>query len=256
LAILTDVRAAFADLDADGFPDLYVCQYVDWSFANHPACTSDGKTPEICPPKRFKGLPDKVYRNTGGGKFIDVSDTAGLHTGDKVGKALGVVVVDVDQDGKPDVYVANDTVANFLYLNRSTRGKIRFEEEGLLAGVALDDRGIPNGSTGVDAGDPERSGKPALWVANYEDELHALYRNKSKPGRALFTHRSAAAGVAAIGQQYVGWGTAFLDADLDGWEDLFVANGHAIRFPTGYSPCHSSRAAVSLTIRATPFSPV
>ena len=101
------------------------------------------------------------------------------------------------------------------------------------AGVARDDRGAPNGSMGVDVGDPERTGKPCLWVTNYENELHALYRNESAPGRPFFHFRTAALGIAAIGQKYVGWGTGFLDVDLDGWEDLFVANGHAIRFPTG-----------------------
>src|SRR5262249_13359882 len=95
------------------------------------------------------------------------------------------------------------------------------------------DRGTPNGSMGLDAGDPDRSGRPSLWVTNYENELHALYRNDGKPGQPMFWFRTAAAGIAAIGQQYVGWGTAFLDADLDGWEDLFVSNGHAIRYPKG-----------------------
>jgi hypothetical protein len=94
---------------------------------------------------------------------------------------------------------------------------------------------------GVDAGDPERSGKPALWVTNYENELHALYRNDSTKDRPFFTFRTTAAGIAAIGQKYVGWGTAFVDADLDGWEDLFVANGHAIRFPTGKSASRRQR---------------
>jgi hypothetical protein len=86
---------------------------------------------------------------------------------------------------------------------------------------------------GLDAGDPERTGRPALWVTNYENELHALYRNECRPGRPFFHFRTAAVGIAAIGQKYVGWGTGFFDADLDGWEDLFVSNGHAIRFPTG-----------------------
>jgi hypothetical protein len=86
---------------------------------------------------------------------------------------------------------------------------------------------------GVDAGDPEHSGRPALWVTNYENELHALYRNDCKPGRPLFQFRTSAAGIAAIGQKYVGWGTAFIDTDRDGWEDLFVTNGHAIRYPGG-----------------------
>ena len=226
--------AAFADLDGDGYPDLYLCQYVDWSWAKNPKCNYDGKTPDVCPPRHFDGLMHRLYLNTGKGNFVDVSNQAGLHAGGaNQSKGLGVVVVDVDGDGKPDIYVANDTVDNFLYLNKSTRGALKFSEHGMLSGCARDDRGTPNGSMGVDAGDPERSGKPSIWVTNYENELHALYRNESAPGRPFFHFRTAALGIAAIGQKYVGWGTGFLDVDLDGWEDLFVANGHAIRFPTG-----------------------
>jgi hypothetical protein len=149
------------------------------------------------------------------------------------GKGLGVLAVDVNLDGKPDVYVANDTVDNFLYLNLSTPGKIRFREEGMFAGVARDGNGAPNGSMGLDAGDPAGDGKPWIWVTNYENELHALYRNLSNRGRVYFGFHTTAAGIAAIGQKYVGWGTGFLDVDHHGWEDLFIANGHAIRYPKG-----------------------
>jgi hypothetical protein len=251
--------AGWADFDGDGYPDLYVCQYTDWSFAKHPACTYDNKTPDVCPPKNFTALPHKVYRNNRDGTFTDVSKEAGLRMprsdkdyeqlswlskdareqlqkGDKekeFGKGLGVIIVDVNGDGKPDVYVANDTVDNFLYLNRSTPGKIRFEEMGLYSGVARDDRATPNGSMGVDAGDYEGSGKPALWVTNYENELHALYQNQCDRERISFNFQTSAAGIAAIGQKYVGWGTGFVDVDHDGWPDLFIVNGHAIRYPTG-----------------------
>ena len=226
--------AAWADFDGDGFPDLFVCQYVDWSFANHPDCNYDGKTPDVCPPKKFKGLPSKVYRNTGTGKFVDVSDEAGVQKGgEQTSKALGVVVVDVNLDGKPDVYVANDTVANFLYVNKSAKGKIVFEERGMMAGVALDGGGSPNGSMGVDAGDPEGTGKPALWVTNYENEFHALYRNHSAGDKIAFVFATQVSGIGLIGQKFVGWGTGFGDFDHDGWEDIFIANGHAIRYPTG-----------------------
>ncbi len=226
--------AAWADFDGDGFPDLFVCQYVDWSFANHPACDYDGKTPDVCPPKKFKGLRSKVYRNTGTGKFIDVSDEAGLREGSsEAGKSLGVLAIDVNLDGKPDMYVANDTVAKFLYVNKSSPGKIRFSEQALRSGVALDGGGAPNGSMGLDAGDPEGTGKPALWVTNYENEFHALYRNHSAGDKVSFVFATQTSGVGVIGQKYVGWGTGFGDFDLGGWEGLFIANGHAIRFPTG-----------------------
>ncbi len=226
--------AAFADLDGDGYPDLYICQYVDWSWKKHPSCSYDGKTPDVCPPRHFDGLPHKLYHNTGKGQFVDVSKEAGLSQGGpNESKGLGCLIVDIDGDGKPDIYVANDTVDNFLYINKSKPGKLLFEEHGLLSGAGRDERGSPNGSMGVDAGDPDHAGKPSLWVTNYENELHSLYRNDCKPGRPSFQHRTSASGIAAIGQRYVGWGTAFLDVDLDGWEDLFISNGHAIRYPTG-----------------------
>ena len=234
--ILWATSAAWADFDGDGYPDLFVCQYVDWSFANHPSCNYDGKTPDVCPPKNFKGLSCKVFRNKGDGTFADVSESAGmLKGGENAGKSLGVVVVDINADGKPDVYVANDTVANFLYVNKSEKGTIKFVERGMQAAVGMDGGGSPNGSMGLDAGDPEGTGKPALWVTNYENEFHALYRNHSNPDRASFVFATQASGVGSIGQKYVGWGTGFIDFDLDGWEDIFIANGHAIRYPTGAS---------------------
>jgi hypothetical protein len=225
--------AAFGDLDGDGYPDLYVCQYVNWSLANNPVCRYDGKVPDMCPPRNFEGLPHKVYRNTGNGKFEDVSTAAGLvAAGPDSSKGLGVLLVDVDGDGKPDVYVANDTTANLLYLNRSTPGQIRFREVGVASGASRDGNGNVTGSMGVDAGDYDGSGRPALWVTNYEQEQHSLYRNDSQPGLVLFHYQTGAAGLAAGSQKYVGWGTAFLDVDLDGWEDLFIVNGHVVRYHT------------------------
>jgi hypothetical protein len=254
--------AAWADLDGDGFPDLYVCHYVDWSFidkAHNPECTYDGKTHDVCPPKNFTALPHKLYHNKGDGTFVEVSKSAGLRVpreekdyeeltwlseaGRKVlrdadktkeyGKGLGVLAVDVNGDGKPDIYVANDTVDNFLYMNRSIPGHLRFEEIGMAAGVARDDRGAPNGSMGLDAADYDGCGRPSIWVANYESEMHALYHNECKDGREIFSYATQRSGIAALGQSYVGWGTAFMDLDHHGWQDLFIANGHAIRFPTG-----------------------
>jgi hypothetical protein len=226
--------AAFGDLDGDGYPDLYICQYVNWSWANHPRCGFDEKTPEYCPPRSFAGLPHKVYRNNGAGRFVDVSQTAGLvPPGPDACKGLGVLLIDVDGDGRPDVLVANDLTDRLLYHNRSTPGKIRFQEVGMSSGVARDDQGKANGSMGVDGGDYNGSGRPSLWVTNFEYEQHGLFRNDCRPGRLLFQHQTQAAGLTVLSQRSVAWGTGFLDVDLDGWEDLFVVNGHVYRNPGG-----------------------
>lgn len=265
---LWTVSAAWGDLDGDGYPDLYVCQYVDWSFENHPLnCHYDGTTRDVCPPKNFTGLEHKLFRNLGKGTFQDVSKEAGLRVartdaefeqltwlspharerlkrdvreGDtRFGKGLGVLIVDVNDDGKPDIYVANDTVDNFLYINRSTKpGELRFEELGMPSGTARDDQGTPNGSMGLAASDFNSSGKPSIMVANYENELHALYRNDCVPNpkdrgkdRIVFTFFTQPAGLAVFGRMTVGWGTGFFDIDHHGAEDLFIVTGHAIRKP-------------------------
>ncbi len=254
--------AAWGDLDGDGWPDLYLCHYADWSFRDaehHPRCTYDGKTRDVCPPKTFTASPHQLFRNRAGRTFENVSKSAGLrvprqpsdyaqltHLSDlakdslkqtdrdkQYGKGLGVLFVDVNGDGKPDIYVANDTVDNFLYMNRSTAGRLCLEDIASPAGVAVDDRGIANGSMGLDAADYDGCGRPSIWVANYENELHALYHNDCVKGREFFSYQSQAAGVAALGRSSVAWGTGFLDLDHDGWPDLFIATGHAIRFPTG-----------------------
>jgi hypothetical protein len=244
--------AAWADFDGDGYPDLYIDQYVNWSFDNNPACNYDGKTPDVCPPKKFSGLKHKLFANIAGKdekdrKFRDATEEAGLLPGGpEAGKGLGVLAVDVNGDGKPDIYVCNDTVDNFLYINHGTPGHFKFEEVGVKSGTARDDRGAPNGSMGCDAGDYDRSGRPSIWVTNYEDEQHALYHNDCKGNTILFFHRTAAAGIGALSQKYVAWGTAFIDLDHDGWEDIFIVNGHAIRYPTKPG---SSRSQKSVLLR-------
>jgi hypothetical protein len=218
--------AAWADLDGDGFPDLYICHYVNWSFQNDPACSS-GTQRDVCPPKSFAALPHILYRNNGDGTFTDVSSEAGLR---RDGKGLGVVAVDVNGDGKPDLWVANDTVDKFLYLNESTSGHIRLREVGLAVGVARDDQGAANGSMGMDAADYDGSGRPALWVTNYQHELHALYANL---GNGRFLYSTPVSGIGFLGRSFVGFGTGFLDVDNDGWEDLVIANGHVLHHPPG-----------------------
>ena len=220
---LWSTSAGWGDFNADGLLDLYVCNYVNWSFANHPHCAgTDVGTTEICPPKQFDPLPDAIYYNNGDGTFRNAAKEAGLRID---GKGLGVMLADVNLDGHLDIYVANDTTDNFLYLND---GKGVFKEVGLLHSVALDNSGAPNGSMGVDVGDYNGDGMPDLWVANYEQESFALYENV---GKGTFLHVSDKAGVTALGGLFVGFGTAFLDVDFDGDEDLIVINGHVINFP-------------------------
>ncbi|MGH7172002.1 MAG: CRTAC1 family protein [Gemmataceae bacterium] len=218
--------AGWADLDGDGYPDLYVCHYLDWSFDNDPLCKSKrpGVARDVCHPRHFKPLVDALYHNEKGRHFRDVSAEQGFRA---TGYGLGVVVADLNDDRRPDIYVANDASNNFLFLNR---GEGKLEEASLRAGVAFNDAGHYMGSMGVDAGDYDGSGRPALWVTNFQGDLPALFRNL---GREIFYYQSHAVGVAAIGQHLVGFGTGFLDADNDGWEDLVFVNGHVLRHPPG-----------------------
>jgi hypothetical protein len=215
--------AGWADLDGDGWPDLYVCHYCDWSFANNPVCpalTPKG-TRDICPPQRFKPLSHVLFHNDRGAGF---SRWSALGPAAK-GHGLGVVLADINGDGRPDIYVANDTSYNLLFMNR---GFGRFDEIAHAAGVATDETGRPNGSMGVDVGDYDGSGRASLWVTNFFGEHHALYQNR---GKESFLHQSQAAGIGAIGQHYVGFGTGFLDGDNDGWEDIVIANGNVFNLP-------------------------
>ncbi|HEY1187352.1 MAG TPA: CRTAC1 family protein [Gemmata sp.] len=217
--------AAWGDIDGDGFPDLYVCHYVDWSFANHPVCPGQvsGVARDVCAPQKFKPLVHALFKNEKGLRFRDV---ASEHHFKPEGCGLGVVIADLNGDGQPDIYVANDASNNFLFFNRS--GKL--EEKGGPSGTAVDDTGRYNGSMGTDVADYDRSGRAALWVTNYQGELHALYHNL---GGELFDHRSRALGVAKIGLHRVGFGTAFVVLDRDGYEDVVAVNGHVIRQPSG-----------------------
>ena len=215
--------AGWADVNRDGWLDLYVAHYVDWSFEHDPECRGLGPTGrDVCPPREFRGLDDRLFLNAGDGTFRAAGKEIGLVP---EGKGLGVLLADFDHDADVDIYVANDTTDNFLYWND---GKGQFREGGLVAGVALDDRAQPNGSMGLALGDFDGDLLPDLWVTNFEQETFALYRNL---GAQSFQHVSRASGVTAIGSVYVGFGTVAEDFDLDGDEDLAVLNGHIIYHP-------------------------
>jgi len=233
--------AAWGDLDGDGLPDLYVCHYLDWSNENDPTCPGyrTNIVRDVCPPRQFNSRPHLLYRNRGNGTFENATATSGIRADrpdGKYGKGLGCLIADLDGDGKPEIYVCNDGEDNFLYLNRSVPGKLKFEERGLELGIARDSAGMANGSMGVDVGDVDGTGRPAIWVTNYENEFHALYHLRSDKGM-FFDYASQRFGLTAIGSRFVGFGTAFVDADLDGWEDIVIANGHVVR----HSPTNSIR---------------
>ena len=218
--------AGWADLNGDGLLDLFVAHYVDWSFHNHPLCPgqSAAQAKDVCPPERFRPLPPALYFNNGNGTF-----TLSQDTGLKPGKGLGVLLADVNDDGKVDIYVANDGTGNYLYVNQ---GGGKFHDRAIPSGVAYDAEGKANGSMGVDAGDYDDNGRLSLFVTNYENENHSLYRNL---GNGQFQDVSHGAGITAIGMKYVAFGTGFFDFDRDGALDLFIANGHVLRFPaSGY----------------------
>jgi hypothetical protein len=210
--------AAWLDYDRDGKLDLFVADYVQWSEDKDLWCSLDGSTKSYCTPESYKGTSSKLYHNLGNGRFEDASQKAGV--GDPSSKSLGVTVLDYNQDGWPDLFVANDTQPNKLY--RNTRDG-RFVEEGLTAGVAFNEEGVARGAMGVDAGDYDRSGRPHLLVGNFTNEMLALYHNE---GSGVFVDEAPASAVGRASLLTLTFGVFFFDYDLDGLLDIFTANGH------------------------------
>ena len=216
--------AALGDFDNDGAPDLFVANYVDFKLSDLPKfgkgkfCEYRG-VPVQCGPRGLPGAGDSLFRNNGDGTFTNVTQKAGV--GDPDGRyGLGVVWTDVDGDGWQDLFVANDSGPSFLYHNKHDG---TFEEIGYLAGVAVGEDGNEQGSMGVAVGDYLHTGRFAFFVSNFVDEYDRLCRH-DKP--LFFTDVSFASGIAKVRGPWVGWGTAFIDYDNDGWPDLMVVNGH------------------------------
>jgi hypothetical protein len=216
---LWSASCAFADLDRDGDLDLFVTSYVASSQAGNPFCgNARTRARFYCHPLNFEPLPNVLYRNDGTGTFTDISLRAGL--GRHLAYGLGVVVADYDADGWPDVFVANDSVPNFLFHNTGDGG---FEEIGLQAGVAMATDGRARAGMGTDAGDYDGDGGLDLVVTNLDFETHSLYRGL---GGRLFSYATVESGIGFATLPFVGFGASFLDADHDGRLDLAIANGH------------------------------
>ncbi len=220
--------AGFFDLEGDGDLDLFVCSYVRWSreIDHDVDYRLDGVHRSFGPPTGYRGAHCVLYRNEGRGRFTDVSAAAGLHvvnpdTKVPVGKALGLAFLDVDADGRTDVFVANDTTANFLFRNR---GDGTFEEVGAASGVAYDAQGRSTGAMGVDVADYRNEGPLAIAVGNFANEPTSFYVAPRDPWR--FTDTTIAEGIGAPSRQALKFGVLFLDYDLDGRLDLFATNGH------------------------------
>jgi hypothetical protein len=219
--------SAGADFDLDGFTDLFIVDYVKWEPSLEDRCYEETKTGrDTCPPQRYPATQNHLFRNKADGTFEDVTRAAGIRSD---GKGLGVVAADLNQDGRVDLYVANDQVENHLYLGDPNGW---FRDSGVAAGVSGNEYGIPEGSMGVDVADLNGDGRPDLFVTNFELEDNSLYLNR---GEGLFDHGTVRWGLAGKARTLVGFGTLMTDFDADGWADLFVVNGH-VAYHRGIAP--------------------
>ena len=210
--------ALWFDYDRDGHLDLFVCNYVNWSPERDVFCSLDGKNKSYCTPEAYRGETCWLFHNRGDGTFEDVTAASAIF--DTSSKSLGVAMLDFDQDGWPDLFVANDTQPNKLYRNLRN-GK--FKDAAVEAGLAFSADGKARAGMGVDVGDFENSGRPGIAITNFDNEMVGLYRS---PSAGQFDDVSLAAGVGGPSKTTLGFGCGFADLDLDGRLDLVVANGH------------------------------
>jgi enediyne biosynthesis protein E4 len=211
--------AGWVDYDNDGRLDLVVTRYMEWTFQDIYCGEREAGYRAYCHPDLFKPATTLLYHNDGGGKFTEVSHQAGL---DKPGKGLGVTFADYDRDGWMDIYIANDSIPEYLFHNK---GDGTFEEVGMVSAVALDGNGATFAGMGVDFSDYDNDGWPDLVVTDLANQRYGLYHN-AKDG--TFDYASNSSGLGAITLLHSGWGVRFLDYDNDGWKDLFVAQSHVM----------------------------
>jgi hypothetical protein len=211
--------AAWVDLDNDGRLDLVVLRYLKWDFSDLYCGERREGYRAYCHPDLFQPIVPLVYHNDGNGHFTEVAAKIGL---DQPGKGLGIAIADYDRDGHTDIFVANDSMQEFLYHNK---GNGTFEEVGLPAGVAVDGDGRTYAGMGIDFSDYNNDGLPDLIITDLANQRYAIYQNN---GDGTFTYSSYLNGVAAATLLHSGWGVNFLDYDNDGWKDLIIAQGHDI----------------------------
>ncbi|MEZ6130149.1 MAG: CRTAC1 family protein [Planctomycetaceae bacterium] len=218
--------SAFGDLDGDGNVELYVCNYVQWS-PEEPPCYSPHKPNPIhiaCGPMDRPGQADILYHNSGTGQFEDVSHAGGIAFND-TSKGLAVEIVDLDEDGRLDIYVANDTTSNHFFRNA---GQMKFDDLGLSKGAAVGDDGIPQASMGIACADYDHNGHFDLYLTNFAADVNDFYQNLGP--EFGFRLANATLGLDATSRPLLGFGTLGFDFDLDQWPDIFVANGHVWDF--------------------------
>lgn len=210
--------AAFLDYDRDGYPDLFVCDYIQWSVESDVYTTRAGIGKSFTTPELYQGQSSLLYHNRGDGTFEDVSAKAGIANPE--GKSLGVAVADVNADGLPDLVVSNDTQPNYLYVNK---GDGTFDSAGLKAGIAYDDLGKARAGMGIDVAAPLADGKPTIAIGNFSREPVSLFHLENT---MLFVDAAGRARLSGPTLVVLTFGLAFFDYDLDGHEDLALANGH------------------------------
>lgn len=210
--------AAWLDYDKDGRLDLVVANYVQWTPETDLLCALDGKTKSYCTPEPYKGTSVRLWHNRGDGTFEDATQKAGLY--DVTSKSLGIAILDANQDGWPDILISNDTQPNKLYMNN---GNGTFAEKGVPSGIAYSEDGIARAGMGVAAADYDRSGYPSVIITNFSNQMVSLYHNEHN---GLFVDEAPQSEVGHATLLTLGFGCFFFDYDLDGWPDIFIADGH------------------------------